>query len=184
MFAPLLLGNILTDFRIVPTVKRNDAHSAMAIAFLAGLLKEGMPVPTADIDKLYKDLFPALAHQFMLEKALPAKLWDNKFERYGVQKAGAALVRVLLYCMKLGLAREVGQLLSNLASGADKMWIEIRQPLRCFDWFFLPFLKSLAEMLEANCTGVLDSPFQQLFQRILSTFVVRYVRTEPKPQKD
>jgi hypothetical protein len=78
----------------------------------------------------------------------------------------------------LQLSTELNFLLSSLAEEARTITV---------DWFeltFLPFLKTLGSIIQELNLPTQHSPFQSLFQQVLSTYVERYVRPEPQPSKD
>jgi hypothetical protein len=78
----------------------------------------------------------------------------------------------------LQLSTELNFLLSSLAEEARTINVDL------FELTFLPLLKTLGSTIQELNMSMRHSPFQTLFQQVLSTYVERYVRSEPQPSTD
>ena len=87
---------------------------------------------------------------------------------------------LLCHCQTLHLTTELNLLnllVSNLVEEAKTT------NLVRFELMFLPFLKILGSTIEELSIPVQVSPLQSLFQRVLSTYLERYVQPEPLRSK-
>ncbi|KAE9367077.1 hypothetical protein N431DRAFT_82727 [Stipitochalara longipes BDJ] len=97
---------------------------------------------------------------------------------------------LLCLCYLLGFSRELEQIIEKLISHlalripASKNLHERVPTLEVFDEEYVPFAKCLIDMLKKKNIQVASSPFQQLFRRLLSTYIVDCVGPEPKDFKD
>ena len=85
---------------------------------------------------------------------------------------------LLCDCQTLHLTTELNLLVSNLAEEAKTINLD------WFEYTVFPFLKVLASTVQRTKIPLQHSPFQSLFQQVLSTYVEHYVRLEPQISKD
>ena len=89
-----------------------------------------------------------------------------------------AIAILLCHCESLHLSTELNYMVFSLAEEAKI--IDLVQ----FDLVFLPFLETLGSILQEFSISVEGSPFQGLFQQILSTYLERFVGPEPRRSND
>ena len=78
----------------------------------------------------------------------------------------------------LGLGPELEQVTSRLANEAARIHINIFQAI------YLPLLKRLTKAIEDRNISIEGSPFQRLYQQLLCTYIVRFVKEEPVTPKN
>lgn len=165
----------------------------MVVAFLTGLFNAGT---SGEIDKevtrnVFRDVISSLAEQFSL-KSLESSLESKRAKTvgrgrylYGPPSRQPAppiaeaddqnsrnIATLLCNCLELNLPGELGQI-------CEKMTTEVKTAdVELFEVIYLPFLKQLSGMLPVNNSS---AELSTLFQIILSTYIIRYVKAEPQP---
>lgn len=165
----------------------------MVVAFLTGLFDAGT---SGEIDKevtrnIFRDVISSLAEQFSL-KSLESSLESKRAKtvergRYPFGpgsrrpvplKAEADdqnsrnIATLFSNCIELDLTTELGQICEKLTTEVKTADVEL------FEIIYLPFLKQLSARLPGNNSS---AEILVLFQTILSTYILRYVKAEPKP---
>jgi hypothetical protein len=105
----------------------------------------------------------------------------ESYQRY-VKAAGGGIAFLLCNCTTLGLHNELDDFVVQISSEAARSCEAHHNPAHLFDDIYMPLLKIILAMLQEKRIKVEGSPFQQLFRRILSLYIVEFVGKEPAAQ--
>jgi hypothetical protein len=179
--------------RVLPAVMRNINHTSMTIAFQLAIFNAGnegsMPLDTARV--VFAHVLSGMLNGFGLFALGASHLPDQAAANYGwntrlyrpshplfdVQRS-LSISLLLCHCQTLHLTTELNLLVSNLAEEAKTTNLD------WFEYTFFPFLKILGSAIQTTKIRLQHSPFQSLFQQVLSTYVENYVQLEPQISKD
>jgi hypothetical protein len=164
------------------------------MAFSTGLFDAGTSGDiSADIAcTVFKDIISDISDSFSLRQLSSST--DNKRvamgQPYTWRPAGIAstiepdhqnsrnLAALLSHCSSLQLESDLDKIITNLTTEATTV------PVEFFETIYLPGLKALMPMLQATISSSHETVFRRLFQQLLATYVVCYVKDEPKhPQE-
>lgn len=166
-------------------------NTTMAVTFLVGLYETDLPGEVPVAKTLFHDVISDLADSFSLS-SLSISLVESNMRagmpgyRLASRVAPSPIIDLrnshnfaafLCLCQRLELRTELHLI-------AKKMIMEAKTTsLELFHGIYLPFLKTLMKVVREQNIGINDSPFQKLFQQILSRYIERYVQAEPTPPK-
>lgn len=158
----------------------------MVISFLSTIFKFGhrYTVDPGNAKAIFKRLINDMSDHFDFNERLtevpPSMYEDCSIEDWAdnASEVGESTASILYQCQTLGHISELNQLVKKLRNGAASLDVDL------FNGHFLPLLKSLLHRLKDGNTIVKDTPLQQLFQHLLTSYIVRYVGAEPKPYED
>jgi hypothetical protein len=179
--------------RVLPAVERNIRFTPMTLAFQLAIFTAGTerPLLQETARTVFAHVIPRMLNGFgLLALGASALLrlpdleaaWYPRSVRPPLLVFDADRSReialLLCDCDMLQLSTELNFLLSSLAEEARTINVDL------FELTFLPFLKTLGSTIQELNMSMRHSPFQTLFQQVLSTYVERYVRSEPQPSTD
>ena len=166
----------------------------MAVAFLTGLFNTDLPgeIPSNVGLTIFHDVISDVADSFNLSSIKASLAESNKrIALPSYQRAsppapspvtdlqnGQNVAALLCLCQRLEFRTELDSIVKALITDASRAGSDI------FHGFYLPFLKNLETLLREKNVSLANSPFPELFQRILGTYVDSYVCAEPTPPQD
>ncbi|KAH7327404.1 hypothetical protein BKA65DRAFT_597938 [Rhexocercosporidium sp. MPI-PUGE-AT-0058] len=176
--------------KILPVVKRNVKFTAMTISFQLTVFQASVDgqIPTDVVREIFGGVISTLLPNFGL-RALGAAALEKpdveppKFESIYCPPPLPIVVcnsqrindiaSLLCHCHSLGLSQHLDVIVSNLATEASTTGLDD------FRTIFLAFLKTLGATLRKSNIAVQRSPFQALYQHVMSTYIERYVQQPP-----
>ncbi|KAL5331156.1 hypothetical protein ACEPPN_000685 [Leptodophora sp. 'Broadleaf-Isolate-01'] len=195
-----VLANLATVFssqdtfnKILPAVKRNTNHTVMAITFVTGLIQHTAQGEVAEnvAESIFRDVVSDVVEDFSLESLGPTLTTIPKAESSYTpvlrRPEPVAVIDVensnniaafICSCLKFKMDAELNQAVSKMILEMQKVGLEF------FDALYLPMLKTLITSLSERSVPMQDPIVSKLFQNTLSTYITRYVRSEPSPAKD
>jgi hypothetical protein len=188
---------MLIGARILPIVKRNVQATPMVLAFVKGIFDSdsGGGIPLNVAQAVFCDVVTDFAEVFSLKLAeLPPTAksnqrmhtnsgWVNTSSQIQDEpvidlKMSRDIAALLCRCHTMDLVSELQQITSKI----------IEESKFCnttmFENVFLPFLKTLKSLIIERQINVNGSPFQELFQQLLRTYVNQYVQKKPTQPRD
>lgn len=183
----------LTRHRVLPAVMRDIKYTSMTIEFQLAIFNAGnegsMPLDTARV--VFAHVLSGILNGFGIFALGASNLPEQAAAHYGWNRRlylpphpifdaerSRSISLLLCHCQTLHLTTELNLLVSNLAEEAKTI------NLYWFEFTFFPFLKILGSTIQRTKIPLQHSPFQSLFQQVLSTYVEQYVRLEPQISKD
>lgn len=187
--------DVLIWSRILPVIKRNVDVTPMAVSFIIGIFDSGADgtIPQETAQAVLRDIVADLADGFslnLLEKSLTneAKKTTSSFGPFSTTPASQKpiidtensknIAILLCHCQELGLRSELEQIVFKISGQSRTSRMEL------YEGIFLPFLKILKTMIIEKHIEVKGSPFQTLFQQVLTSYINRFVEAQPQPPKD
>jgi hypothetical protein len=89
-----------------------------------------------------------------------------------------SLATVFNKCLSQNLLSEIDQLVSIIVRDANTI------SLSAFEMLLLPFQKLLIQLLQQDKQPLAQPPIEGLYRKLLSTYVIRYVKAQPSPPTD
>jgi hypothetical protein len=178
--------------RVVPAVKRNIQFTPMAVAFQLAIVDAGTAgqIPEEVARATFADVISGMLNGFGLlalnASIIPSQqpqgrlIWNPPgtiHPDFDAERSRSISI-LLCHCQTLQLPTELNLLISNLAEEAKTIKLD------WFEFTFLPFLKTLGSTIQDLNIQIEQSPFRTLFQRVLTTYIERYVQPEPRPRTD
>lgn len=99
-----------------------------------------------------------------------------------MKAAGGDIAFLLCNCTTLGFHNVLDDLVVQISSEAACRCETHHNPAHLFDDVYMPLLQIILAILQEKGIKVEGSPFQQLFRRILSLYIVECVGKEPAAQ--
>ena len=137
---------------------------------------------------IYRDVLTDLAPNFKLEVHLPSPKRSTQFYRRGGRNEpekskpslmdGDEIATLIDNCRSLGLAEEMEALMSHVI--ASSRTIEAS----AFGSLVIPTLTRLIELSLLSGTPLKEPPLQFFVQKILDTYIQRYIGNEPAKPRD
>jgi hypothetical protein len=170
----------------------------MAIAFVTGIFNSGRDgsIPFDLARNIFRDVVADLADGFSLKLLEPTLTQRARKRaaivagyRWRVQAPDLSepvidiensrnIALLLCHSQELELRPELEQIVSKLIDESRTVKLPV------FENIFHPFLKTLKTLIIEKKINVEGSPFQTLFQHVLTTYINRYVKSQPEPPKD
>jgi len=163
----------------------------MAIAFLANIFDNKNPWKGVDSDKaeaIFKDLIGNTVSRFDFDSIAKTPCQPKPQQASTGEPQMLSLARnlasFLCHCKTMGYNAELVQVVQMLTEKAIDVKVTRFGRLDLLQMFFLPLLKNLVLLLKEKGVESHETPFQQLFQHTLGSYVVRYVERELETFKD
>jgi hypothetical protein len=163
----------------------------MATAFLANIFDNKNPWKGVDSDKaeaIFKDLIADTVSRFdfdsIAKTPCTAKPQEASTGEPQMLSLARSLASFLCHCKTMGYNAELLHVVQMLNEKAIDVKVTRFGRLDLLQMFFLPLLKNLVLQLKEKGVECHETPFQQLFQHTLGSYVVRYVEGEPETFKD
>ena len=96
---------------------------------------------------------------------------DEDMDRWSL--AGSRIAHLIGCCLVSGLKDEENHLLNKIASEASSA------DDRTLNVIFMPFLRTLRQIMEQNSVPFTTQVYQNLFQYVIALFIIGYVKKEP-----
>jgi hypothetical protein len=172
-WAPLLFSDPLTQVRTRRAVEKNIHNTPVGIGYLTtlydasaqGVISEGV------IRSIFNDVLPNLAKKFSI-LCIGSKPSSSPASDWWLEHAGEIarhLSALLRQCMTWKLGWTMDVLIKKIVEEAETAGGDY------FTFLYLPFAKHLMTDLESRGVEAQGSPFQNLFQLLLGTWIVEHV---------
>lgn len=157
----------------------------MAITFLVylGLAQQAGKISESLLKKVFGNVLPELIKHFSIDGMARGIATAKRFKASdgssipALEASEIFLTRDLakfLHCLHaMNLQSELAQIVQKICGDAERRDAEFLHHM------MLPFLKSMIEILREKKIIVAGSPFRSLFQKILTTYILQYVKREP-----